>query len=134
VKLVGSLLLGPIFGIYGIILATALCFLVTASLNFRALRRIVPIVVLGSRLKGMVFTVVSLSSIGFALDWVAQQWVSTSIAKLDYLLASILVCGTVLALYPVLLLMLRAVKIDDLGQLPGPARKLMGLLARRLGV
>jgi stage V sporulation protein B len=134
VKLVGSLILGPIIGIYGIIVATALCFLVTASLNFRVLRRIVPVVVLGSRLKGMVFTVILLSGVGFILDWAAQKWISTSIAKLDYFIAAVLVCGTVVALYPVLLLVLRAVKMDDLGQLPGPVRKGMGLIARRLGM
>lgn len=134
VKLVGSFMLGPILGIYGIIVATALCFLVTASLNFRTLRQIVPIVVLGSRLKGMVLTVLLLTGVGFALDWAAQTWVSTALVKLDYFIAAVLVCGIVLALYPVLLLVLRAVKVDDLGQLPGPARKVMGQIARRLGM
>ena len=92
IKLIASLILAPIFGIYGIIIATALCFLVITYLNLRVLRKIVDFSIMGDRWKGFIITVLLAAGVGFATNWIGEYDLWTVPASACILLAY-LPCG-----------------------------------------
>jgi stage V sporulation protein B len=126
VKLVGSFVLAPFFGIYGIITATALCFIVINHLNLRALKKIVDFELLGRRWLGVIATTIVLTAFGLALDWGAQQWLQPFASMTgNFALQALIVCSLVGVLYPVLLFATRAVTAEDVQSFPPRVQKLI---------
>lgn len=130
VKLAGSLLLAPVWGIYGIITATILCFLVITLLNIRTMKQIVTFSIMGSRWGGFLLTVVLLSGAGYGLNQAGIQLVSILPDRLAFFITCCIVGLAVVALYPVLLVLLRVVRRDELATYPAPLRKLLSPLMR----
>lgn len=130
VKLVGSFTLGYIFGIYGIILSTLLCFLVVMILNVRSLKQIVNFRILGGRWFGFLSTVVVVTGLGFLLQWVGNQLVGFIPARLAYFVTCGLVGVVLILAYPVMLIVLRVITADELNSYPRPVRKLLAPLMK----
>jgi stage V sporulation protein B len=127
VKLVFSYALASSFGIYGIIGATALCFIAMTLLNMRVLQRTVKFSVLGRRWIGLTVTTAAVLAAGWGIEQFNQSFMSlTGIEKVNDMLQAILACGIVAAVYVVMLLLTRTITASDIQHLPGPARKLAG--------
>jgi stage V sporulation protein B len=126
VKLLGSFLLAPFFGIYGIITATALCFMVINQLNLRALRKIVDYELLGRRWSGVIITTLSLTAVGLLLNYAADRWMQPFASQTaNFGLQALVICAIVGALYPLLLFATRAVTAEDVQSFPPRIQKLL---------
>lgn len=130
VKLAASYVLAQVWGVYGIIAATGLCFLVITLLNVRAMKQIVPFSLMGSRWTGFLLTVIVLSGVGFALNQAGIRMEAFMPARVAFFLTCGIVGLAVVALYPVMLILLRVVRKDELASYPAPLRKLLSPLMR----
>lgn len=130
VKLAASYLFAQFWGIYGIIIATGLCFFVITLLNVRAMKQIVPFSLMGSRWGGFLVTVMVLSGVGYGLNHAGIQMVDLMPARVAFFLTCCIVGVAVVALYPVLLILLRVVRKDELASYPAPLRKILSPLMR----
>lgn len=130
IKLGASYVLAQFWGIYGIITATGLCFLVITILNVRAMKKIVPFSIMGNRWTGFLLTVIGLSGVGYGLNQAGIQMVSLLPDRLAFFLTCCIVGIIVVALYPVLLVLLRVVRKDELSSFPRPLRKVLSPLMR----
>ncbi|NQX68838.1 polysaccharide biosynthesis protein [Paenibacillus alba] len=133
VKLAGSFLLAPWFGIYGIIVSTGLCFIAMSWLNLQALRAEVKFTILGRRFIGLFVTILVIAVLGFAVEWLTHTYVQpTSWYRLNEGINAVLVCGFTAALYPLLLMATRVVTKDDVKNFPAPVQKLIAKAGRIL--
>ncbi|WP_314589545.1 polysaccharide biosynthesis protein [Paenibacillus terrigena] len=130
VKLAGSFTLGYIFGIYGIVGSTMLCFAVTMYLNQRSLKQIVDFKILGSRWAGFLTTVIALAGIGYLIEWAGNQLTHVMHARIAYFISSSLVGLVLIVLYPVMLVVFRVVTQQELSSYPRPLRKVFQPLMR----
>ena len=135
VKLAGSYALAPYWGIYGIIAATALCFIVMTWLNLAVLRTAVPFRVFGlRRWLSLAVTTALICLIGYGLERLCVAYVHPSgIERLNEMAQALIICAITGAAYPVLLFLTRVMTLHDLQHLPGPLRKLAKPLLARLG-
>lgn len=129
-KLAASYILAQYWGIYGIVTATGLCFLVITLLNVRAMKRIVPFSLMGGRWPGFLATLVVLSVVGYGLNQAGIQMEALMPARVAFFLTCCIVGAAVVALYPVMLILLRVVRKDELAGYPKPLRKLLSPLMR----
>lgn len=134
VKLIGSYALAPFMGIYGIIAATCLCFVIMTILNLQVLRKEVAFRVLGAnRWSRLSIATVIIVVVGAALDWLVQHYVAPfGSLRWDAALQTVIVCGVTGAAYPVLLMLTRTLSLSDLQHMPGPVQKLVRRIAPRL--
>lgn len=134
VKLAANYILAPVWGIYGIITATGLGFLVITVLNVLTMKRIVPFSILGSRWVGFLASCAALGAGGYALNTASNNIL---LPMLPDRLAFLITCGivglVVVVCYFVLLIALRVVKQDELSSYPAPLRKVFGPLMRLQG-
>ncbi|KZE83476.1 hypothetical protein AV654_07825 [Paenibacillus elgii] len=135
VKLAGSYALAPYWGIYGIIAATALCFVVMTWLNLAVLRSAVPFRVFGlRRWLSLAVTTALICLIGYGLEQLCVAYVHPfGSERWDDMVQSLIICAIAGAAYPVLLFLTRVMTLHDLQHLPGPLRKLAKPLLARLG-
>lgn len=124
-KLVLSFALAPFFGIYGIVAATASCFVVTMALNLRSLRSMVDYTVMGKRTVPFTVTVLLQIAIGAAIGWLAYRFVHPFGASFwDAFLQTSIAAALTAAVYPVLLLRTKAFTPEDMAGMPPRIRKL----------
>lgn len=135
VKLIASFMLSPLFGIYGIIAATALCFIVMTVISLQSLRRTVRFRVFGlRRWAGLAAVTAVIVLTGIGLDMASLRYIHPfGSERWDAMVQTILVVGVTGAAYPVLLFLTRVMTVQDLQHLPGPLRKLAGPILSRLG-
>ncbi|WP_010493734.1 putative polysaccharide biosynthesis protein [Paenibacillus elgii] len=135
VKLAGSYALAPYWGIYGIIAATALCFIVMTWLNLAVLRSAVPFRMFGlPRWLSLAVTTALICLIGYGLEQLCVAYVHPfGIERWDDMVQALIICAIAGAAYPVLLFLTRVMTLQDLQHLPGPLRKLAKPLLARLG-
>jgi stage V sporulation protein B len=133
VKLACSYLLAPVFGIYGIIASTALCFIVMAQLNLVILRRHVDYTILGRKWFGLAVTAVLVYAAGFGLEWLTHRYVQPFGYRWSHMLDAIIVGGAVMAVYVALLALTKVVTAEDAARLPAPVQKIMRRLKRKSG-
>ncbi|AFH60218.1 putative polysaccharide biosynthesis protein [Paenibacillus caseinilyticus] len=135
VKLAASFALVPFFGIYGLVAATALCFIVMAAINLSVLRGAVAYRVFGlRRWAGLVFSTAAVTGIGIVLDMLCRDAVNPlGHLRADSFLQAVIVCAVTGAAYILLLFLTRVMTLQDLDRMPGPLRKLAKPLQRRLG-
>ncbi|MBD2845694.1 polysaccharide biosynthesis protein [Paenibacillus sp. IB182496] len=132
VKVAGSLVLGPLLGVYGLILASTLCFVLVTTLNLRAIRAEVSLDVLGGRWARYAGAVLLTAAAGVGVEWGARTLLAPLPDKLGYFFSAA-ICGVViLGLYLAGLVLLRVVTPAETAGFPGPVRKLFGLLFRVL--
>lgn len=125
VKLVGSWLLAKSFGIYGILLATMLCFVVTMLLNLHYLRRSVQYSILGKKWPVYTGIVMVTIAIGYSVQWLGRQWIHSGVLKLDYFIQASVTCAVMLAVYPILLFLGKVFTAQDIAAMPKPVRRLL---------
>jgi stage V sporulation protein B len=123
VKLAGSFLLAGWIGIYGIIIATSLCFIVIMLLNLRTLKKTVSYVIMGPRWFGLSLTALITISIGLGVERLAHAYIQLPIGFMTYGVHAALLGLLVLFIYPLLLFKFRVVTADDAASLPRPLRK-----------
>lgn len=135
VKLAASFALSPSFGIYGIIAATALCFIVMTVISLQMLRRTVRFRVFSlRRWAGLAVVTGVIVVLGIGLDMVSRSYIHPfGSERWDAMVQTILIVGATGAAYPVLLFLTRVMTVQDLQHLPGPLRKLSAPILARLG-
>ncbi|MDF2670438.1 MAG: rane protein [Paenibacillus sp.] len=120
IKLTLSFLLAPWLGIYGIIAATALCFIVMAQLNLRVLKRQVDYTVLGHKWGGVIVTVILTAAAGAALELLTYRWVQPFASRLNDMGNTVIVGGLACLIYVVLLFVTRTVTEAEISSFPRP--------------
>lgn len=130
VKLVGSLALAPVFGIYGIVGMTGVCFLVITMLNLRTLRGIVSFSVLGKRWPAFIVTCVIIAAASFGLSEMGSWMTAFMHPRVAFFIACVAVGVIVPAIYLLLLVILRVIRRDELGTYPRPLQKILRPLMR----
>jgi stage V sporulation protein B len=134
VKLIGNFTLSGPFGIYGILAATGLCFIVMMLFNLLVLHREVAFRVLGTRWIGLLLAVAVITAVGVPLE----RWAHGAIGLFAYYrfnaaVGAILIGVWTLLAYAVLVVLFRVVTKNDLGKLPRPLQKLLGKGQKLLG-
>jgi stage V sporulation protein B len=132
IKLAGSLLLAPSIGIYGIIGSTGLCFIVMSWLNIRVLRKEVNFSILGRRWTGLFVSIVVIAAVGLIAEQLTHSYIHLFASRINEGINSVLVCGIVLILYPLMLMGTRVVTKEDTKSFPAPVQKLIAKAARIL--
>ncbi|MBP1992030.1 putative polysaccharide biosynthesis protein [Paenibacillus eucommiae] len=135
IKLIGSFMLSPWLGIYGIVASTGLCFIVMSWLNIAALRRSFRFKVLGTRrLLGLMLSIVVIAVVGVGAEILTHSYVHPfGIDRLNEGVNSILVGCVVLALYPLMIMATRVVTKEDVKNFPAPLQKLIAKAGRLIG-
>ncbi|AOZ92013.1 putative polysaccharide biosynthesis protein [Paenibacillus crassostreae] len=123
VKLVASYMLAPFFGIYGIIGATGLCFLVITLLNLRLMKKIVPFSILGKRWLSYLLTIIVSAGIGYGLNQAGILLVNMMPDRLAYLITCIIVGVAVVMIYLVMLIVLGVLSQEELSSYPRKIQK-----------
>lgn len=131
IKLAASFGLAPWLGIHGIIAGTLLCFLIMGAYNLRVLRKHVNFTILGSRWFRLAWATVLLIVSGVGLEWLTNHYLHLfTNQRLNDMISSVIVCGYVVLLYPLLLIAARVVTKDDLENMPGSIKKIVNIVNR----
>lgn len=130
VKLAASFLLSKVFGIYGIIGATALCFIVITQLNLRMLKSIIPFEIMGKRWGGFLLAAVISGAIGYGLNQAGILLTHVMPARLAFLLICLIVGAAVVLIYLVLLIVLGVLSREELASYPRSLQRLLNPLMR----
>lgn len=134
VKVAASVVLGPLLGVYGLIIASTLCFIMITALNLRVIRREVNLNVLGGRWTRYLLAVAATGGGGYATALLGDRLLADLPARLGSFLTAAAAGIIMLVLYLLLLVLLRIVTAEEAASYPGPVRKVFGLLIRRLSV
>lgn len=130
VKLGASAFLAPFFGIYGIIGATALCFLLITVLNVRAIKMVVPFSILGSRWIGFAVTGLAGAAAGYGVNILGIGLTDLMPARLAFFITCMLVGAVVLVIYVLLLVILGVLRQSELSSYPRILQKLFRPIMR----
>ncbi|MBJ6362294.1 oligosaccharide flippase family protein [Paenibacillus sp. GCM10012307] len=133
VKVIGSIVLGPFLGVYGLIIASTLCFIIITALNLGVIRKEVSLNVLGGRWVRYILTVAITGTLGYAVDVGGRTLLESLPNKLQFFLSAACSGLAMIASYLILLVLLKIVTAQDVASFPGPLRKVFTLLLRRLG-
>ncbi|WP_166240588.1 putative polysaccharide biosynthesis protein [Paenibacillus turpanensis] len=136
VKLVGNFALVPLFGVQGAIVSTALAFIVTMTLNLRAMRKQAQVRFFDrKRWAGLLSVIAIISAAGIGLQQLLQKHVMFGAEgwalRGSYALHCVLIGMLTVILYAALLALFRVVTADELRRMPGPLRKLANRLDRK---
>ncbi|MFF2911079.1 oligosaccharide flippase family protein [Paenibacillus sp. NPDC057934] len=129
-KLIFSLVLSRFMGIYGIVIATALCFIVITYLNLRLLRKIVPFEIMGKRWGGFVLAVLVSVGIGYGLNEAGILLTHVMPVRLAFLLTCLVVGVAVVVIYLVLLIVLGVISKQEIAGYPRALQKLLNALMK----
>lgn len=132
VKWGGNYALAPLCGIYGIITATSLCFIVIMALNLRAIHRYTQPVILGEKWRGFLLSALLLCAIGLGIVWFGfkiQPFFSMP-AFLFFGIESAIIAACSLAGYGIALFWLKGIDVQEIRYFPRVAQKAYHLLAR----
>ena len=130
VKFGANFLFSQLFGIYGIIGSTALCFIVITMLNLRMLKRIVPFSILGKRWGGFAVAVMASAGIGYGLNEAGIMMTHLIPARLAFLITCLVVGAAVVLVYLVMLIILGVLSSQEIAGYPRPLRKVLGPLMK----
>lgn len=130
VKLAASWILSIWFDVYGIIAATALCFLVITLLNIRVLKGIVPFSILGRKWPGLLVTVVISAAAGYGMNVLTLLPFGATPSRLVFFLACGVSGATVALAFVVLMIVLRVITREELAGYPRIIQKLLRPLMR----
>lgn len=125
IKLVLSLILTPLFGVYGLVTATTLCFMFSTMTNMMSIRKRAGVRALGDRWPGFAAAVLLLSAAGGGLVYAVLHLAAPLGWKWPYLLATGALGLLICAVYPVLLTALGVLRADDLDAYPARIRRVL---------
>lgn len=131
VKLIGSFVLAPWLGVQGIIIATTLCFLVTAALNLRSLGKLIEYNVLGGKWTKYIVSLAIMIVVGIGLEWLTHTYIPSG--KIYFFINCVIVGGVMMVLYPLLLGLTKVVLLEDVKHYPAPLRKLISRVMKVMG-
>lgn len=129
-KVIGSLLLAPLLGAYGLILASTICFATISWFNLRVIRREVKFRIFGARWWNYIFTIGVAAIMGYVTERVVLDSLHQSSSKLTYLLAATSSTAVTLISYALLLVQLRVIKEQDMANMPSRLRKVFQFISR----
>lgn len=129
-KILLSVALAPLFGIYGLIAASTVCFIVITWLNLENVRRETKLNVLGGRWPAYIVAVAVSTAAAYGVDRGMRSLLSAWPDKLEYLVAGGLAGVVMGVLYIGLLAALRVVTAEDVQSFPGPLRKVFSRFIR----
>jgi len=128
-----SLALGPVLGVYGLIIASTLSFLYITLLNIASVRKVTQLNILGAKWRPYLLVIAITGLVGWGVD-AAGLWL---LDGLPYKLACFLTAAAagiaIACVYLVLLVLLGVVTKQDAASFPGPLRKLFNGLLRLKG-
>jgi len=130
VKAALSALLGPVLGVYGLIIASTIGFLWIGGFNVLSIRKIVPISVLGPRWLPYAGAVLTAAAAGFGVDAAGLRLLDALPYKLACFFTAAASCAVTGGAYLALMALLGAVTREDTASFPGPLRKLFAPLVR----
>ncbi|QSF44311.1 putative polysaccharide biosynthesis protein [Paenibacillus tianjinensis] len=130
VKLAGSFLLSKVFGIYGIIGATGLCFIVITLLNLRMLKSVVPFEIMGKRWGGFAVAVLASGGIGYGLNEAGIMLTHFMPARIAFLITCLVVGAAVVIIYLVLLIVLGVLSRQEIAGYPRVLQKVLNPLMK----
>lgn len=130
VKIAFSFLLAQWLGVYGIMLATTLCFLLAMQLNVRSLRKRFVFHIFGNRWPGFGAAAAIALSVGIAVEFGIFTFVPGAASKLGYLASAGMVSLLTGWVYVVLLFRLGVIKQAEWHDYPAKVQKLFRLLTR----
>lgn len=133
-KLALNFLLAPWLDIYGIIIATGVCFISMSILNLLVLRKDIPFTIMGKRWGRLCMAVIVLVAIGIGLEQLTHAYIHPfGWYRLNEGLNAIIVCGSILVLYPVMLMVMKVLTKHDVENFPAPLRKIINKAGKVLG-
>ena len=125
VKLVASFFLSKVFGIYGTIGATALCFIVITLLNIRMLKTVVNFEIMGKRWGGFAIAVIASGGIGYILNDTGIMLTHILPERIAFLITCLIVGVAVVIIYLVLLIVLGVLSKEEVASYPRALQKLL---------
>ncbi|RCW41967.1 putative polysaccharide biosynthesis protein [Paenibacillus prosopidis] len=129
-KVIASILLAPLLGVYGLIIGSSICFIVVTLLNVRKINNEVKLNVLGRRWLPYMAAVVVPALAGWGAEYGMLAVTETWANKLSYFAAAAVTALVVGGLYVILLAALRVVTPEDVRSFPGPLRKPLTLILK----
>ncbi|RXT03691.1 polysaccharide biosynthesis protein [Ammoniphilus sp. CFH 90114] len=127
-----NIVLAPWIGIYGVILATTISFLIILFLNLRAIQQLVPLQILSERWRGFLWSSVALVASVWPIYMGLEAWITIDWPV--FVRYGLICLATALVGFPVyfgLLLLLGGMNAEDLSFLPGRVRKILGRVLRK---
>ncbi|WP_168123741.1 polysaccharide biosynthesis protein [Paenibacillus sp. HB172176] len=129
-KIVFSLALTPILGVYGLIIASVVCFTGVTAFNVRSINKIAKLTILGKRWIPYLLAVIISGIAGWGAEQGMLHSTNAWIVKLSFL-TSAAVAGLALGLfYMALLILLKVVTPEDTKSLPSVLRKPMSKIMK----
>ncbi|KRE29711.1 putative polysaccharide biosynthesis protein [Paenibacillus sp. Soil522] len=129
-KIVSSLALAPVLGVYGLIIGSSICFVVITMLNVRTINKEVNLNILGGKWLAYLVAVAVPALAGWGAEYGILALTEAWIEKLSYLLAAAVTSVIVGGLYLILLAALRVITPEDVRSFPGPLRKILNLVLK----
>lgn len=129
-KVVSSIVLAPVLGVYGLIIGSTICFIVITLLNMRAINKEVKLNVLGSKWLAYMAAIAVPALAGWGAEYGVLALTESWANKLSYLAAGAVTSFVVGGLYVILLAALRVITPEDVRSFPGPLRKGLNLVLK----
>jgi len=128
--MLASIVLGHVLGIYGLIIASALCFIFITWLNLNMINGEVKFQVLGRRWPAYLASIAIAAAAGWGVEFALSGLVSIMPDKLAYFISAAVTGGVIFGLYVVLLAALRVITPDDVESFPAKLRKPLSRLLK----
>ncbi|TFE24257.1 putative polysaccharide biosynthesis protein [Cohnella luojiensis] len=125
IKIILSFALAPVFGVYGLLAATTVCFVWAATFNILSLRKRSQFKMLGSRWSGFLLTSGIVAAAIALVEWIVLAVCSGLPDKLAFFLSCAVMGGALAVLYPALLVYLKVVTPEEIATYPRPVRRLL---------
>jgi len=127
-----SVVLGAVLGIYGLIIASTLCFLFITWLNLNMINGEVKIKVLGRRWVPYLTAVAVAAAGGWGIELLLSPLATIWPARLAYFLSAAVTGLVVFGLYGLLLIALRVIRPDEIDSFPSKLRGPLRIVFRKM--
>lgn len=131
IKIAFSFALAPWLGVYGLIIATSICFIWTLSFNILSLKKRTSFrIIQRDRWAGFLGTIAICAAVIWGLEWGMLGLFDGLPDKVRFLFASAVMGLAAVALYPTLLVLFKVITKDEAASYPKPVRKLLAPVFR----
>lgn len=134
IKVILSFALAPWLGVYGLILATSVCFVWALGFNILSLKKRTALQVIeGRRWAGFLATVVIVAAVLWGLQKGVLGLLGGLPEKVGFLFSSVVMGLAVLGVYPTLLVLLNVITREETDSYPKAVRKLLAPIFKLRG-
>lgn len=131
IKIILSFALAPWLGVYGLIIATSVCFVWTLGFNILSLKKRTSFnIIEPRRWAGFLAAVAVTAGVVWGLEQLVLWMLGSLPVKAAYFIAAAFVGVAVVGLYPALLVLLKVITRDEADTYPRPLRKLLAPMWR----